>query len=69
MAPTGNGAGAGLTVMKNVCDVTGQPFEDGVTVIEAVTALPDVLIATKEGIVEPLPLAAKPIDGVLFVQA
>jgi hypothetical protein len=56
-----------FTVIVNVDAVPGQPFAVGVTVIVAVTADEVVFTAVKEAIF-PLPLAARPIDGVLFVQ-
>jgi hypothetical protein len=45
----------------------GHPFAMGVTVMVAVTGALVVLMAVNEGIL-PLPVAAKPIDGLLFVQ-
>ena len=59
--------GVGLTVMVNVCGMPGQPAADGVTVIVAVTGALVALMAVKAGIF-PLPEAAKPIVGLLFVQ-
>ena len=54
--------------MVNVCGEPAQPFADGVTVIVAVTGALDVLVAVNAAIL-PEPLAAKPIEVVLFVQA
>ncbi len=52
----------------NVFGLPGQPFADvGVTVIVAVTAALLLLTAVKAGIF-PLPLAAKPMDGLLLIQ-
>ena len=53
--------------MVNICGNPAQPAADGVTVIIAVTGALVVLTAVKAGIF-PLPLAAKPIAGLLFVQ-
>ena len=59
--------GVGLTVMVNVWAAPGQPAADGVTVIVAVTGVLVKLMAVNAGIF-PLPLAAKPIAVLLFVQ-
>ena len=59
--------GVGLTIIVNVVGVPGQPFAIGVTVILAVTALAPTLTAVNAAIL-PVPLAAKPMLGVLFVQ-
>ena len=59
--------GVWLTIIVKVIGVPEQPFETGVTVIVAVTPLPLLLIAVKAAIL-PVPLAAKPMLGVLFVQ-
>ena len=53
--------------MVNVWAAPGQPAADGVTVIVAVTGALVKLMAVKAGIF-PLPEAAKPIVGLLFVQ-
>ena len=53
--------------MVNVCGVPLQPAADGVTDIVAVTGALVKLMAVKAGIF-PLPEAAKPIVGLLFVQ-
>ena len=62
---------AGFTVIVNVA---GDPMQvvpplvkEGVTVIVAVTADELLFTAVKEGIF-PVPLAAKPIEGVSLVQ-
>jgi hypothetical protein len=57
----------GVTVIVNVFAVPGQLVAEGVTVIVAVTGVLPGLIAVKAGIF-PLPLAAKPIEVLLFVQ-
>lgn len=60
----------GLTVMVNVCGVplhVGELPAVGVTVMVAVIAEAVALAAVKEAM-SPVPLAAKPILGVLFVQ-
>ena len=63
--------GEGLTVMENVFGVPVQVLPplvyDGVTVIVAVTGTVPALMAVNEPIL-PVPLAASPIDGVLFTQ-
>ena len=53
--------------MVNVTGAPLQPLADGVTVIVAVTAVVPVLIAVNAPIF-PEPLAASPIDVLLFVQ-
>jgi hypothetical protein len=57
--------------MVNVLDVPAQLtpafVKVGVTVIVAVTAVLVKLVAVKEAML-PVPLAARPIDGALFVQ-
>lgn len=60
--------GVGLTVMVKVVGVPEQPFAFGVTVRVAIIADIPVLVVVKLGIM-PLPEAAKPIDGVSFVQS
>jgi hypothetical protein len=56
----------GFTVMVNVIGAPVQPFAPvGVTVMVAAVALVNVLDVTNDGIF-PLPLAAKPMDGLLF---
>jgi hypothetical protein len=54
--------------MVNVCGVPSQPFTEGVTVMVATTVVVPVLVAANAGIVALVPLAAKPILGVLFTQ-
>ena len=64
----------GLTVMVKVCEVPAQPgvpfVKVGVTVSVAVIGALPLLVAVKEGIPVEFPalLAARPIDGVSFVQ-
>jgi hypothetical protein len=63
---TGLTVAIGFTVMVNVIGKPAQPFGDiGVTVMVAVIALVRLFAVTKLGIL-PTPLAAKPIDGLLF---
>lgn len=58
----------GLTVIVNVMGKPVHPFGDvGVTVIVAVIALVRLLAVTNDGIF-PVPLAANPIEGLLFTQ-
>lgn len=57
----------GFTVIVKLADVPLQPDADVVTVMVAVTGALVVLVAVKLGIL-PVPLAAKPMLGVLFVQ-
>jgi len=59
--------GAGFTVMVNICAMPKQPFTSGVTIIVAVTGVMPVFIALNDVILL-APLAASPIDGVLFTQ-
>jgi hypothetical protein len=59
--------GVGFTVIVNVLGAPGQPLADGVTVIVAVTGDVVLLVAVKAAI-SPVPLAARPIEVVLFVQ-
>ena len=58
----------GFTVMVNVNGVPVHPIADGVTVIVATTGTAVRFVAVNDGMF-PVPLAASPIDGVLFVQA
>ena len=63
---TGFTVAIGFTVMVNVIGAPVQPFPvDGVTVIVAVIALVRLFAVTNDGIL-PLPLAANPMDGLLF---
>ena len=58
----------GFTVIVKLRGVPAQPKADeGVTVMVAVTGAAVVLVAVKDGIF-PVPLAARPIDVLLFVQ-
>ena len=61
-------AGVGFTVIVNVTGVPAQPFAEGVTVTVAVTGALVVFVAVN-AVISPEPLAAKPIEGVSFVQA
>lgn len=56
-----------MTVMVKDSGVPIQPAADGVTVMVAVTGLLLLLIAVKP-VIFPVPLAARPIDVLLFVQ-
>lgn len=53
--------------MVNVLTAPGQPPAEGVTVMMALIAVMPLLIAVN-GLMFPFPLAAKPIDVLLFVQ-
>jgi hypothetical protein len=59
--------GVGLTVIVNICGVPKQPFALGVTVTEAITGLLLELVAINDPIL-PVPVAASPIEVVLFDQ-
>jgi hypothetical protein len=59
--------GVGFTKMVKVMGAPGQPLALGVTVMVAVTGALVVLVALKLAML-PFPLAARPMDGVLFVQ-
>jgi hypothetical protein len=59
--------GVGLTVIVKVRGVPLHPLALGVTVIVATTGVVPVFTAVNEAI-SPVPLAARPIDGVLLVQ-
>jgi hypothetical protein len=59
--------GVGLTVMVKLCAIPAQPLAEGVTVIVAVTGALVKLIAVKDEIF-PVPLAARPMVVLLFVQ-
>lgn len=65
--PTAFTVGVGFTVMVNVLGVPGHPLAVGVTVMVAVTGVVPVLVAVNTPMF-PLPEAAKPMEGVLFVQ-
>ena len=58
--------GVGFTVIVNVIGVPLQPFLAGVTVIVATSGAEVVFVVAKAPIL-PVPLAANPIAGVLFV--
>ena len=66
--------GIGFTFMVRVCELPAQPVvpfvKVGVTASVAVTGEFPLLVAVKEGIPVEFPalLAARPIDGVSFVQ-
>ena len=59
--------GVGSTVMIKLCAKPLQPFAKGATEIIAITGALVILIAVNDGIA-PMPFAAKPIEGSLFVQ-
>jgi hypothetical protein len=59
--------GLGNTRMPKFWDVPTQPLAVGVTVIVAVTEEVPLLAAIKDAIL-PAPVAASPMDMVLFVQ-
>jgi hypothetical protein len=59
--------GAGFTVMVNVFGMPLQPFAAGVTVIVALIGAVPLFTAVNAGI-SPVPDAARPMEGVLFVQ-
>lgn len=58
----------GFTVIVKVSGIPVHPLAVGVTVIVAITGVVPVFVAGKEGIF-PVPLAARPIDGVSLVHA
>ena len=59
--------GEGFTVIPNISGEPVQLPNVGVTVTGLVTDVPVAFIAVNDGIF-PLPLADKPIEGLLFVQ-
>ena len=59
--------GVGLTVMVKVWGAPAHPLAVGVTVMVAVTGVVPVFTAVKAPML-PVPLAARPMEGVLFVQ-
>ena len=59
--------GVGFTVIVKVSAAPVHPLADGVTVIVAVTGVLPVLAAVKAAML-PVPLAARPIEALLFVQ-
>ena len=60
--------GEGFIVIVNVAGVPEQPFAVGVTVIWAKIGATVLLVAVKDGMLFPVPLAAKPIAILLLVQ-
>ena len=52
--------------MVNINAVPVQPFAEGITAIVATMGVVPVLVAVKDGMVVPLPLA-NPIAGMLFI--
>ena len=65
---TGFTTGVGLTVIVNVIGVPTQPLgPTGVTTIVATNG-PLVAFVVTNGAISPLPLAARPMPGVLLVQ-
>ena len=60
--------GVGLTVIVKFCGAPVQLFAVGVTLIVAITGSVVVFVAVKIPILLPVPLTARPILGVLFVQ-
>ena len=58
---------AGLTVIVKVTGLPMHPLADGVMVISAVIGAGVLLVVLNEGIL-PVPLATKPIAGLLLVQ-
>jgi hypothetical protein len=62
----------GLTVIVKVAGVPVQVvpalLKEGVTVIVAVTGAVPVLVAVKDGMIFPEPLAARPMEVFVFVQ-
>jgi hypothetical protein len=67
LVPVIVGTGRGFTVIVKVRGVPVQPLAEGVTVMVATTGVLVLLVAVKEAML-PLPLAARPIDGLLLVQ-
>jgi len=57
----------GYTVMLKLRGVPTQPLAVGVTVMVATSVEVVLLVATKEAML-PFPLAARPMDGLLFDQ-
>ena len=60
-------AGPGFTVIVNEEGVPGQPLAVSVTVTVAVTGSAVLFVPENDGVL-PVPLAARPIDGSVFVQ-
>jgi hypothetical protein len=63
---TGSTVVVGFTVIVKVKGTPGHAFAEGVTVIVATSGVVPALVAVKDGI-SPVPLAASPIKGVLFI--
>jgi hypothetical protein len=61
-------AGFGFTVMVNIWGIPSQEPMDGITVMVATTGFTPVLVAVKE-LILPFPLAPKPMEVLLLVQA
>lgn len=59
--------GIGFTVMVKYRIGPGQPFATGVTVMKPDCGIMPLLTGIKEGI-SPVPLAGRPMEGLLFVQ-
>ena len=57
----------GYTVMLKLSGVPTQPLAVGVTVMVATSVEVVLLVATKEAML-PFPLAARPMEGLLFDQ-
>ena len=58
--------GFGLIIKVNVCAAPTQPFKVGVTVIIEICCV--VTVAAVNEAILPVPLAAKPVAVLLFVQ-
>ena len=59
--------GLGFTVIEKFCVGPRQVSATGVTVMVATTG-DDVALAVVKGVIFPVPFAANPMDGVLFIQ-
>ena len=59
--------GSGLMIIVYVTGLPGQPFKVGVTVMVPAIAALVVLVAVKAGML-PVPVAARPMAGLLLVQ-
>ena len=64
---TGPTVGVGFTIILKVSAIPVHPFAEGVTVMVAVTVVSLVFVTVKIAM-SPFPAAAKPIEGVSFVQ-
>ena len=60
--------GVGVTVMTKETGVPGQPLAVGVTSIVPVIGVSVVLVAVNE-VIFPVPLIAKPMAALVFVQS